>query len=112
MIKDDQLIFRYFRYKKNYKKDFKKDLTNRFASMCEFCNRDINSFILLLSKGVYPYEYMDNWERFHEELLPDKETFYSSLKLKDITEVGYRHAKRVSREFNSKNLVYYHNLYV
>ena len=58
-VKDDQLIFRCFQCKKNYKKDFKKELIKRFASIYEFCNEDINKFILLLIKVVYPYEYMD-----------------------------------------------------
>ena len=40
--------------------------------------RDINKFTLLLRKGFYPYEYMDSWERFDEELLPNKEAFYCS----------------------------------
>ena len=66
MFKDDQLIFRCFECKKNYKKDFNKDLIKRFANICEFCNEDINEFTLLLRKGVYPYEYMDSWERFDE----------------------------------------------
>ena len=71
--KDDKLIFRCFECKKNYKKDFNKELIKRFASIYEFCNEDINEFILLLRKGVYPYEYMDSWERFDETSLPDKE---------------------------------------
>ena len=58
MFKDDQLIFRCFECKQHYKKDFNKDLIKRFASVYEFCNRDINKFILLLRKGVYPYEYI------------------------------------------------------
>ena len=52
--KDDQLIFRCFRCKKNYKKDFNKELIHRFANIYEFCNGDLNKFILLLRKGVYP----------------------------------------------------------
>ena len=55
--------------------------------MYEFCNGDINEFILLLRKSVYPYEYMDSWERFEETSLPDKEAFYSSLNVEDITDV-------------------------
>ena len=43
--------------------------------MYEFCNKDINKFILLLRKGVHHYEYMDSWERFDETSLPDKEVF-------------------------------------
>ena len=65
-FKDDQLIFRCFECEKNYKKDFNKKLIKRFANTYEFCNEDINKFILLLRKGVYPYEYMDSWERFDE----------------------------------------------
>ena len=32
--------------------------------------------------------------------------------MEDITNVDYRHAKRVFKSLSSKNLVYYHNLYV
>ena len=73
--KDEQLIFRCFSCKKNYEKDFNKELIQRFANIYEFCNGDLNKFILLLRKGVYPYEYMDIWERFNETSLPDKEAF-------------------------------------
>ena len=53
--KDEQLIFRCFKCKKNYKKDFNKELIYRFESIYKFCHGDINKFILLLRKGVYPY---------------------------------------------------------
>ena len=46
-VKDDQLIFRCFECKKNYKKDFNKELIKRFANTCEFCNGDINKFIII-----------------------------------------------------------------
>ena len=74
-FRDFQLIFRCFKCKKNYKKEVNKELIKRFANICEFCNKDINKFILLLRKGVYPYEYMDSWKRFAETSLPDKKTF-------------------------------------
>ena len=112
ITKDDQLIFRCFECKKNYKKDVNKELIKRFANIYEFCNEDINKFILLLRKGVYPYEYMDSWERFDETSLPDKEAFYSSLNMEDITDVDHRHAKRVFKNLNNKNLGDYHDLYV
>ena len=56
---------------------------------------------MLLRKGVYL-----------ETSLPDKEAFYSSLTMEDITDVDYRHAKRVFKIFNNKNLGDYHVLYV
>ena len=46
-------------------------------------------------KGVYSYEYMDSCERLVEELLSNREVFYSSLNVEDIKDVDYRHAKRV-----------------
>ena len=110
--KDEQLIFRCFECKKNYKKNFNKELIKRFSSTCKFCNGDTNKLILLLRKGVYPYEYMDSWEGFGETSLPEKEAFYSSLNMEDITEVDHRHAKRVFKSVNNKNLGDYHDLYV
>ena len=111
-LKDDQLIFRCFECKKNHKKDFNNELIKRFANVYEFCNKDINKFLLLLRKVVYPSEYMDSWERFHETSLHDKEAFYSSLNMEDITDVDHRHAKRVFKSLNNKNLGYYHDLFV
>ena len=57
----------------------------------KFSNHDINKFILLLRKGVYPYEYMDDWEKFNETSLPEKENFYSNLNMEDITNADYTH---------------------
>ena len=49
---------------------------------------------LLIQKGTYPYDYMDEWERFNETKLPDKEKFYSSLNDKHMTEEQYEHAQK------------------
>ena len=59
------------------KKD-SEELIKRFANTYEFCNKDIDKFILLLRKGVHPYEYMDSWERFYETSLPNKEGFIAT----------------------------------
>ena len=50
---------------------------------------------VLISLSVCPYEYMDTWELFNETSLPEKEAFYSSLNMDDITKFHHRHAKRV-----------------
>ena len=65
-----------------------KDYSNKnpFKNTFKFSNNDINKFILLLRKGVYPYEYMDDWEKFNETTLPGKEEFYSNLNTEEITD--------------------------
>ena len=57
--KNEKLILKCVNCKQSYEKRFNKELIERFASTYEFCHKDLNKFILLLRKGVYPYEYMD-----------------------------------------------------
>ena len=117
--KNEQLILECYNCKQRYRKKFNKELIKRFASTYEFCDNDnasanahINKFILLLRKGVYPYEYMDTWEKFNEISLPRKEDFYSNLNMEDISDIDYRHANNVFKRFKLKNLGDYHDLYV
>ena len=77
-------------------------LIKKFPNTYKFCNNDINKFILLLRKGIYPYEYMDSWERFDETKLPNKKAFYSELNLDDIIDEDYIHAKKVFEELKTK----------
>ena len=72
---------------------------------------DSDSMDLLLQKGVYPYEYMDSFDKFKETRLPSIEQFYSTLKHSDINE-EYLRAQRVWEMFQIKNLGDYHDLYV
>ena len=87
-------------------------LIKKFPNTYQLCNKDLNKFALLLRKGVYPYEYMDNYERFNDESLPNKEYFYSELNKVGITDEDHKHAQKVWKEFNIKNLSEYHDLYV
>ena len=99
---DEALIFRCFNCKKNYEKEINKELIERFASTYKFCNNDLNKFVMLLRKGVYPYEYMDSWYKFIETSIPNKESFYSNLTVENI----------VFKTFKLNNLGDYHDLYV
>ena len=110
--KNEKSILRCFNCEQYYKKEFNKELIKRFVSTYEFCNNDFNKLILLLRKGVYPYEYMDNWERFNEASLPNKESFYSNLNMENIEDIDYRHGNNVFKIFRLKNLGEYHDLYV
>ena len=65
----------------NYLKKFDDNLKKWFFDTYKFSNHDINKFILLLWKSVYPYEYMDDWDKFNEISLPVTEGFYSNLNM-------------------------------
>ena len=55
---------------------------------------------------------IDDWEKFSETSLPDKEDVYSQLYMEDITDADYSHAKRVCKSFETKKLREYHDLCV
>ena len=67
---------------------------------------------MLLRKGVYPYGYMDDWEKFNETTLPEKEQFHSNLNMEEIIDADYMHGKRVCKDLEIKNLGEYHYLYL
>ena len=67
---------------------------------------------MLLRKSVYPYEYIDSWEKFNETVLPPKKAFYSNLNLADVSDEDYTYAQKVWDVFEIKNLGEYHDFYV
>ena len=109
---NEKLIFKCIDCEKEYEKVFNKELVERFANTYKFCENDLNKLLILLRKGVYPYEYMDNWNKFNEKVLPSKESFYSNLTLENITKRDYAHANNVFKKFDINNLGEYHDLYV
>ena len=67
---------------------------------------------LLSKKGVYPYDFMDSFEKFNDRELPTKDQFYSILNDEHITDEEYEHAKEVWETFYMKNMGDYHDLYL
>ena len=67
---------------------------------------------LMSQKGVYPYDYMDSFEKFNEKKLPTKDQFYSILNNQHITADEYNHAKEVWNTFMIRTLGDYHDLYL
>ena len=59
---------------------------------------------LLQKKAIYPYEYMESFERFGETELREKKKFYSSLCGQGITDEEYAHAQEVWATFGYQNL--------
>ena len=67
---------------------------------------------LFTRKGVYPYEYVNSWDRFNETQPPPIDAFYSNLNMSSISEEDYQHAQRVWKEFGIRDLGDYHDLYL
>ena len=67
---------------------------------------------LMSQKGVYPYDFMDSFEKFDQMELPNKDLFYSILNDQQITDDEYDHANKVWNTFMIKTMGEYHDLYL
>ena len=47
--------------------------------------------LFAFSKDIYPYEYMNDLEKFNQTSLLEKENFYSHLNMNDMTDVDHTH---------------------
>ena len=102
-LKNNRLIYKCKECKEEWKRPLNK-LIESFPSMYQFCNGNLNKFAMLLRKGIYPYEYVDSWEKFDETALPTKKAFYSNLNLKNISDEDHTHAHKVWDVFEIKTL--------
>jgi hypothetical protein len=80
-----------------------KEIKNKYGSL--------DNIKLLKQKGVYPYDYVDDINKFNEPL-PEHNYFYSQLSMTNIKKEEYEHAKNVYNKFNCKNFGDYHDLYL
>ena len=67
---------------------------------------------LMKAKGVYPYDYMDSFQKFSQTQLPKRDDFYSLLTNEEISESEYAHAQKVWETFGIENMGQYHDLYL
>ena len=67
---------------------------------------------LMTKKGVYPYDYMDSFEKFEDNRLPKKEDFFSIMNNEHITDEEYQHAQNVWNKFSLTSMGEYHDLYL
>ena len=65
---------------------------------------------LVKQKGVYPYQYMDSFDKFSKDNLPDKHKFFSSLKYECISEKDYLNTNDVRNVFKMNTMGDYHDL--
>ena len=54
-LKNSKLYYKFKECKKGQLKTV-NGVIKKFLNIYEFCNEDINKFVLLLRKGVYPYK--------------------------------------------------------
>jgi hypothetical protein len=88
-----------------------KNGTSKFQNLRKaFPNAD--EMALLIRKGVYPYDYMNSWERFTEQQLPPIEAFYSRLRQETCSPEDYEHAKKVWTTLRCTTLKDYHDVYL
>ena len=108
-FKDDLIEYKCLNCTKIYWGKFDEKLKDSFFNTYKFSIFDNKKFIAFLWKGVYPCKYVDDWEKFNETTLPEKEDFYSPLNMKNITDADYVHTKK---DIEVKHLGEYHDLYV
>ena len=52
---------------------------------------------MLLRKGVYPYEYVDSWEKYNETSKTTKEAYDSGLNKEGISYADYANAQKYEK---------------
>ena len=103
----------------NYKcKECQKNARSQKMKQLEIFRLCINfammilKFFLLLRKGVYPYEYMNNWVKFDDTSVTSKEAFHSELNEEGISDVNYAHVQKSWEVFKIEKMGEYHHLHV
>ena len=86
-------------------------LKNNFKHTNSFWGCD-EKFHLNIRKGVYPYEYMNGWEKFEEKSISPKDAFYSRLNMKGISDQDYEYAQQVWNTMEKNTLGCYHDNYL
>ena len=71
-FEDNVIEYKCLYCNKSYEQHFHEKLKKQFLNTYKLLNHNKNKFILLLRKGVYPYEYLDDWEKFNETSLLEK----------------------------------------
>ena len=75
-------------------------------------SRTTSHFGLVLRKGVYPYDYMDSFDRFDETSLPSQDAFFNKLSGSTCSDTDYTHATRVWDAFGCETIADYHDIYL
>lgn len=67
---------------------------------------------LLRRKGVFPYDYLDDYDKLYQREMPRIEHFYNSLRNEPLSEDDYRHFVEVWNSFECETMQDYMELYL
>ena len=110
-FKDGLIEYKCLSCNKSYQQKIDEKLKEWFFNTCKLSNHDSNKFNLLLRKGIYPYEYKNDWGKFDETSLSEKEDFYSHLNMEELL-MQIMLTQKVCKDFEINNLGEYQDLYV
>lgn len=79
-----------------------KHFTNSFKQLTD------KQKVLLTQKGVYPYDYMNSFDKFQQEKFPTIEQCFSQLNKEELSQENYNRAIEVWDMFNIKNMGEYY----
>ena len=98
----------------SHEKDFVEKFNNFNTIIAEKYNdgKRHPELTLLTRKGVFPYEYIDSYEKLNEIVIPNRMHVFSTLTQEEISILDYEHAKYVWNVFQCKNLKEYLYLYL
>jgi hypothetical protein len=97
----------------DYEKYDVNNFTHSFTNFKKtYPNIDNKHFNLLCAKGIYPYDYFTDEEKFNENINLDKEIFFNTLNDEEVKELQIEHAKKIIKEFKLKTWGQYHDIYL
>ena len=84
---------------------------NEFIKDQELIENDDDTFKILSSKGIFPYEFIDDIEKLNYDKILEKDKFYNCLTNENISDDDYKHYIKVWNKLKVKTLGNYSDLY-
>ncbi|XP_055839997.1 uncharacterized protein LOC129907698 [Episyrphus balteatus] len=76
------------------------------------CFETEQSLDLVKRKGVFPYEFLDSWQKMSEPCLPERVKFFNKLTNEECSTEDYQLAISIWNHFNCHNLKSYMEIYL
>ena len=74
--------------------------------------KDDEQFKIMISKGIYPYDFIDSFDKLNTVGLPSKDSFYSRLTDSKINDKDYKTAQQNYEILKCKSFMDYHKYYL